>query len=273
MPAGLDSRSMSYFVEALSEQGGMSFSNNYDVDFIFGSGARDGPLFQRFIENGITPGGGDVGTRTGTIDGDGALIRMLCDEAQLPNVSSATGTTTGKYTGEGIVNYPTNKIYSDFQLGWMGDKNMIPLKFLRTWHSWIFREFDARDSVYGERRDLSIPNPSRLEDIKAQAAANVRKIDTRLSYPEEYLCDIVITKTERGPNAANQLTPITYVMIDAFPYSIDSVPLSYGASQITKITANFHYARQAIIYNDGRNVPNATEKIRKDRIFKVGKLS
>ena len=44
-----------------------------------------------------------------------------------------------------------------------------------------------------------------------------------------------------------------YTLIDCFPYAIDAVPLSYGASQVTKVTANFYYSKYSIVYNDIRN--------------------
>ena len=36
----------------------------------------------------------------------GGLIRLMCDEAQLPNTQAATGQLQGRYLGENQVNYP-----------------------------------------------------------------------------------------------------------------------------------------------------------------------
>ena len=35
---------------------------------------------------------------------------------------------------------------------------------------------------------------------------------------------------------------MSYTLLDCFPYAIDAVPLSAGASQATKVTANFYYS-------------------------------
>jgi len=75
----------------------------------------------------------------------------------------------------------------------------------------------------------------------------------RLKYPDEYQCNVTITKTEKGRSAANSRASMMYTLIDCFPYAIDAVPLSYGASQVTKVTANFYYSKYSIIYNDIRN--------------------
>ena len=39
--------------------------------------------------------------------------------------------------------------------------------------------------------------------------------------------------------------------MDAYPYSIDTIPLAYGTSQLTKCTVNFYYKKHDIIYNAG----------------------
>ena len=42
-----------------------------------------------------------------------------------------------------------------------------------------------------------------------------------------------------------------YILRDAYPYSIDTIPLAYGTSQLTKCTVNFYYKKHDIIYNAG----------------------
>jgi hypothetical protein len=61
---------------------------------------------------------------------------------------------------------------------------------------------------------------------------------------------MLISKTEQGPYAANQRAPITYVLENAYPYAIDAIPLSYGNSQITKVSAQFSYSRHYTVPNN-----------------------
>ena len=182
----------------------------------------------------------------------GSIIKLFCDEAQLPNIQATTGQTTGIFLGEGQVNYAHTKMYSDFQLSWMCDANMTPLKFLNVWYGWIFQDLDTQNTPIVQRNGKV--NLSELKGGSGSTGGNntLRERSVRLNYPDTYLADIVVTKTERGKNAPNSRASMSYTMIDAFPYSIDAVPLSYGASQVTKVSANFYYAKHHIVYNDIR---------------------
>ena len=75
------------------------------------------------------------------------IFEFLCDEAQLPNVQAATGTLKGRYTGEGQINYPHTRVFTEFQLGFQCDANMTPLKYLNDWYGQIFKEPDVKDMV------------------------------------------------------------------------------------------------------------------------------
>ena len=73
----------------------------------------------------------------------------------------------------------------------------------------------------------------------------------RLPYPDSYCRKIVITKTEIGPNKNQNLRPsVTYILENAWPYQIDAVPMQFGSTQVTKVTAQFYYSRHTIIDND-----------------------
>lgn len=243
-------KSISTFVETIAKHGGMSYSNNYDIEFMF----KDASIIKRFNSFGIKTTAGNLITSENVNDA-GTIVKLFCDEAQLPNIQAATGQLTGMMLGEGMVNYPHTKMYSDFQLSWMCDANMTPLKFLETWYSWIFQEFDnsgAQVSLSGKYQKKKT-----LEEIKGGAGSGGgnaidRFKSVRLNYPSTYFSNIIITKTEKSKNAPNGRAPISYTMIDAFPYSIDAVPLSYGASQVTKVSANFYYAKHYVTHNDIR---------------------
>ena len=173
----------------------------------------------------------------------GETVAFMCDEAQLPNVNTATGTQNGLYTGLGSVDYPHTRIFTELQLGFMLDANLTVLKYLNEWHSKIFME--------GGLEEGQTLNENRI---------------TRLRYSDEYVATILITKTEIGPLSPTERKPITYVLEKAYPYSIDAVPLQYGTSQITKVTANFKYQRHYTINRD-------VTKIKDSQIPAAGKLA
>lgn len=203
----------------MTANGGMSFANNFVVKFV------DPPV-----------------PIPGVVSGTNNIFEMLCDEAQLPNSSSATGTLKGRYLGEGQVNYPHTRIFSEFQLGFQCDANMIPLKFLQDWYGFIYNE---QPSIYtseslSAQQTKGIPNANRTH---------------RLQYPDSYCRTIMVSKTEIGGNSSVERAPITYRLERAWPFAIDATPLQFGSSQITKVTAQFYYTRHTVITNDISNSP------------------
>ena len=248
-------KGLAKFVDVIAQQGGMSYSNNFDVVFNFGNTAHQ-KIRARFEKIGLDFGkeGSTSSAQTDEqLDGSKAadVLKMFCEEAQLPNVQSATGNLTGVRLGEGQINYATNKLYTDFQLGWMCDANMTPLKFLNSWQSFIFNEYDSDNNDILDETGKYIRTGASLSELKSETGTlGSREKSIRLHYPDEYQCNITITKTEKGASAANSRASMMYTLIDCFPYAIDAVPLSYGASQVTKVTANFYYSKYSILYNN-----------------------
>ena len=158
-------------------------------------------------------------------------VEYFCDEAQLPGVNTATGTQNGVYLGVGSVDYPHTRVFTEFQLTFMLDANLSILKGLNKWY----------DSIFGEeeRSDGTNVTPNRTN---------------RLLYRNEYASDILVTKTESGPDSTTQRRPITYVMEKAYPYAIDAVPLQFGSSQITRVTAQFKYERHYTAVKDIKSI-------------------
>ena len=188
--------SINRFLSTVAKNGGMSFSNNFVVSF-------EGPAAAYF---------------------NSEEVEFFCDEAQLPNVNTATGTQNGLYVGLGSVDYPHTRVFTEFQLSFMLDANLNLLKSLNSWYGSIFNENGTE--TYLENRS------------------------TRLAYKDSYASTINITKTESGPDSTTQRKPITYVMEKAYPYAVDAIPLQFGSSQLTKVTAQFKYQRHYTINRD-----------------------
>ena len=61
---------------------------------------------------------------------------------------------------------------------------------------------------------------------------------TKLRRPDTYCKTIRITKTEIGPSDKTPLRPsVTYLLREHALFAIDAVPLQFGSSQTTKVTA------------------------------------
>ena len=205
------------FMKKIGNQRGMSLTTGFDVEFVFG------PKTQ---------------FPTSPYETNKDIIHMLCDEAQLPNVQTATGQLSGRYQGEAGVQYAHSKMYTDVGLGFLCDAEMLPAKFLNHWYNFI----------YGEPVSTEIKLAS-YEDVKKESPHNRYRVN-KLRYPDEYTCSLYIMKTEPDSFASNGRIPLTYILENAYPYSIDAVPLSYGSSQIARVNVSFHYSRHTLVYGD-----------------------
>jgi len=213
----------------------MSVSNQYDVQFTFTSDVSNS------LDDYIT-----------STNSDDYIFKYFCDEAQLPNVGTMTGQLTGRYTGMGTVAYAHTPVYTEFQMGWMCDANMTPLKFLTSWHNVVIGQGSASAPLSGKN----------LENMSAPSSSNENSANNRainIAYPDNYCCEVKITKVEMGQTEESRRPSITYVMERAFPISIDAVPLSYGNSQLTRVTATFQYSRHHSYANKLSDSTNFSE--------------
>lgn len=243
--------SVKNFIELINKSGGLSYSNTYDVEWVFPTVSNKTSLLSQNLSKvgidvnlGRFAGGGDAG-----IGGAGDVIKLFCDEAQLPNISSATGQLTGRLLGEGQVNYAHTRVFTDFQLGWICDANLTPLKFLTAWYDTIFQQYN-NDGTELSPFTRTSDNLTKLKEEASGGNAIQSDRTVRLNYPDEYLATCLITKAEKGINASNSRAAATYTMLECFPYSIDAVPLSAGASTATKVSANFYYSKHTVTFND-----------------------
>ena len=199
------------------------------------------------------------------IPGTGDLFEFFCDEAQLPNVNAATGTIKGRYMGEGQVNYPHTRIFTEMQLGFQCDASMIPLRFLNQWFASIFPEYSA------DNPDIPLPQideTPKNEPAEARAITRPSNRTVQLNYPDDYCRNIYITKTELGPSFNDGVrSSMTYVMERAWPFAIDAVPLQFGSASITKVTAQFYYSKHRIVYHDPVSQSNMSKEI--ERLRKI----
>ncbi len=230
-------------IRLLSDGGGPALSNTYKVTF------QQGPTISSTSSNKLWGNLAEVlkGFNKNELEGDtignspAAMISMFCDEAALPGVQAATGQINGLYTGSGTFNYPHTRIFNDLTLSWICDANMTPLKFLQTWMDTIFVDYDTNGNAYKPRNQRG---PSDTSMVRS------RNRTTRLNYPDEYSLQLSILKAERGSVSETERPSVRYIFDNTFPYSIDTTPLSFGTSQVVKVTANFYYDRYQVLTTD-----------------------
>ena len=198
----------------------MSMTNGYDVQFDL---SKNNKLSNILKELEINVNSSNDSARPG------ALVNLFCDEAQLPSMQFATGQINGRYLGRGNTNYAHTRLVSDFGLTWMCDANMAPYKFLLAWYNFMQGTTLFKDSS------------DRLKNFKSNTIPVAQNLSMRMQYPNEYQVTLRIAKTEKGANAPNSRTPLVHLLTGVYPYAIDAVPLSYGTSQITRVSASFYY--------------------------------
>ena len=201
----------------IGAKGGMSFSTNYDIEFDF----KNKDFLNSFTDN------------------DRNTVQLFCDEAQLPNVQSAVGQRSGKFLGEGPVSYPHTRIFTDLSLGFLLDSNLSALKFFNTWYNYIFTEELTEEDLYS----------GTTADALSQTPNSETRVN-RLKYLDEYSCTLKILKSEPTHTNAGGRTPVVYLLENCYPYSIDTVPLAYGSSQIARLTVNFYYSRHTVRFGN-----------------------
>ena len=220
-------------MQKIGNKGGMSLTTGYNLEFDFNTGRNtEIPSFVKDYYESDNKG----------------IVDMMCDEAQLPNVVATTGTVIGRYLGEGLINYPHTRSYTDLGLGFMCDAEQTPLKFLSSWYDWIFGE-----PVWGRQGYDGTMSSAMTVQPKQMNRTN------RLNYINDYTCNLRIMKTEPNGSSSSGRVPITYVLENCYPYSIDAVPLAYGSSQLTRVTASFYYTRHTILYGSPDHKETATQ--------------
>ena len=163
----------------------------------------------------------NVESLTGFVQPSNELITLSCSEASLPGSSVATMDITNDHHGV-TEKHGYRRMYddrADFQFYVDSDYKMIG--YFESWIAYITGDNDARlTSSYSYR----------------------------VQYPKDYRTNFLITKFERNLEGKY----LRYEFIDAFPSSINSMPISYDASQLLKVSVSLSYSRYVVtsgVYN------------------------
>lgn len=145
------------------------------------------------------------------------LITLSCSEASLPGSSLATHEVNNDYPGVSE-KMAYRRLYDDrIDLTFYVDYDYSIIEFFEGWMNYIVGEGSTFSSADYKNKDSFY----------------------RMTYPEFYKTDeLYVTKFEREIGKK-----LTYQFINAFPISINSMPVSYDSSQLLKCTVSFSYSR------------------------------
>lgn len=146
------------------------------------------------------------------------LIELSCSEASLPGSSLVTNEINNDYTGV-TERHAYRRLYDDrSDFTFYVDKNYYIIDYFENWIAFISGE----------------------NDLGGQAEPT---FNYRVKFPNDYKTEnLFITKFERDYTGR----PLTYKFINAYPISINSMPVSYDSSQLLKCTVSFTYSRYVL---------------------------
>ena len=143
-------------------------------------------------------------------------VGIACYDATLPTSSLATAEVKDNFQG---INqqFAHTRFYTDSSFSFYIDKDYRVLLFFEAWMDFISNG--------------------------ANVSENDKRFYRRFRYPNTYKCDgLQITKFDK-----NLDKKITYQFKNAFPKSIQSIPVSYGTADLLKVTVTFAYDRYILI--------------------------
>jgi hypothetical protein len=200
-------------------------------------------LTSHFICNFSLPNGGDGFFTPRRINQSKIFDRLslACSEASLPGSSLATIDIDNDFPGVSE-KHAYRRLYddkADFTF-YVSSEDYYVIKFFESWIGYTVNE------EYVNRNN-----------------ANSSTYNYRVNYPSDYYArSLSITKFERdfGKSGSTQLK---YNFVNAFPISINSMPVSYDTSSLLKCTVSYSYQRYwieeflGIVTNNSQTNPNS----------------
>ena len=136
---------------------------------------------------------------------------LSCMEASLPGTSLATAELTNDHTGITERHVHRRQYDTTASFTFLVDRDYKQIKFFETWIGYIVNEQNSSAENYFYR----------------------------VNYPKQYQTKIMINKFERDYKQPS----LEYEFLNAYPISINAMPVTYEAAQTLKCTVNFNFSR------------------------------
>ena len=136
---------------------------------------------------------------------------LSCMEASLPGTSLATAELTNDFTGITERHVHRRQYDTTSSFTFLVDRDYKQIKFFETWIGYIVNEQNSSADNYFYR----------------------------VKYPKQYQTKIYINKFERDYKQPS----LIYSFLNAYPISINAMPISYEGAQTLKCTVNFNFSR------------------------------
>lgn len=156
-------------------------------------------------------------------------IKIACNETSLPGSRLTTHEATNDFAGVTEKSAYRRQYDGEVALTYYVDRDYSSIRLFESWIGFAGGENNATLSNYDP---LS------------------RNTGYRVSYPVDYQIDnLTITKFEKDVGRSDYKSRLQYTFLGAFPLSINSMPVSYGPSDVLRVTVNMSYVRYVVNYS------------------------
>ena len=155
---------------------------------------------------------------------DQGRLNILCSDAALPGSRFLTAEINNNLPGVRERHVYRRSYDDQINLSFYCDADQyLPIRFFEAWMNFI-----AGTSV--------------SENVASQ------KYSYRVKFPDQYQKDssLEITKFEKNLDSRRKVRPLTYKFVNCFPLAINTMPVSYDASNLLKCTVGMAYSRYFI---------------------------
>ena len=169
---------------------------------------------------------------------DQSKLYLQCCSASLPGSSLATYDINNDRHGV-TERHAYRRVYDDrIDLEFYVDAdNYYPIRFFESWLGYIMDQEDRAES----KSTTGVPNSGAFSNQSSGANARSKNYFYRSRFFDEYVASMTVTKFERDCRQN-----LTYTFLQAYPFSISSMPISYETSGLLKCTVGFKYVRYLI---------------------------
>ena len=157
---------------------------------------------------------------------DDRMWSLSCAEAALPGTSIATNELVNDFTGITERHAYRRQYDTTSSFTFYVDHDYKIINFFEKWIGYITGDNGTPTSVENDGRDINSLSPNYFY---------------RVNFPTLYQTSIYIKKFEKDYDRV-----LEYRFLKAYPVSINTMPITYEASQLLKCTVNFNFSRYVV---------------------------
>ena len=147
-------------------------------------------------------------------------IGLMCSDASLPASAFATGEVKDNFMGI-PQEFAHTRLYTDIDFTFYVDENYNSLTIFERWMDYISSGSQSMDGISVQDKGFY----------------------RRFRYPDDYkVSAMTITKFEKNLSGRK----LMYEFKNAFPKAITSLPVTYGAADLLRVTVSFNYDRYVV---------------------------